>query len=132
MTKTIIRLNQVDESKKADIMSLLGEKYLGIKLNKDQACGQLYYAAFRELKKSCQSQLTLNSEYIWNKTIENYDFYLNLKDPSIYSWIMPKDFEPTPYLITRTSLKVSFSMRVLQFYEISYYKKQYKIIKINS
>ena len=48
----------------------------------------------------------MNSEFFWNKTVEDYDFYLNLKNANIYTWNMPISFVPTPNLITRTILKV--------------------------
>jgi hypothetical protein len=133
VTKTILRLNQIDESKKEEIVGLLNDKYLGIKLTREPDCMQMYYGAFKELRKSCQSQLTLNSEYIWNKTIENYDFYLNLKDPSVYSWTMPKDFQPTPHLITRTSLKAAMDAVSVQYERTQLYlSNESAIIKLQS
>jgi hypothetical protein len=52
------------------------------------------------------AQPIVNSDFFWNKTIEDYDFYLNLKNASVYSWTMPSTFLESPNLITRTILKV--------------------------
>ena len=108
MSKTMLMINQIDESEQKEILSLLRSQSLGIVLNKDQPCEQFYYETIRELKRSSRSQQQLiksGSEYFWNKTAENYDFYLNLKDPSVYSWTKPVEFESSSHLLTRTSLK---------------------------
>lgn len=110
MTKTMLLLNQIDESKKEEVLNLLKNKSLGINLRLEPECMDLYYQTFRDLKRICQKPATIctitnRNEYFWNKTIEEYDFYLNLKNPSIYSWTMPVNFIEATHLITRSILK---------------------------
>lgn len=40
--------------------------------------------------------------------MDGYDFYLNLANPSSYSWTQPTNYSPINNLITRSELEVSF------------------------
>lgn len=55
VTKTMILLNQIDESKKNEIINLVRDKSLGIRVVADQECQGLYYQTFRDLKRICKS-----------------------------------------------------------------------------
>ena len=101
-------LNQIDEHKRNDILNLICDKSVGIKLNSDSSCLDMYYQTFKDLRRICQTQpqpIKPKTEYFWNKTLEDYDFYLNLKNPAIYSWTVPPNYTETTNLITRTILK---------------------------
>lgn len=56
MTKTMILLNQIDdsESKKSEILNLIRDKSLGIKLHSDSESLEMYYQTFRDLKRICK------------------------------------------------------------------------------
>lgn len=51
----MILLNQIDESKKNEIINLVRDKSLGIRVVTDQECQGLYYQTFRDLKRICKS-----------------------------------------------------------------------------
>ena len=55
MTKTMILINQIDESKKNEIINLLKDKSLGMKLLNQTECADLYYQTFKDLKRICKS-----------------------------------------------------------------------------
>lgn len=54
----MVQLNQVDLSKRDDIMTLLKEKTLGLQIDMD--CAGFYYEAFKEQRK--QFERNLNSQ----------------------------------------------------------------------
>ncbi len=124
----MILVNQIEENKRNEIINLLKDKSLGINLLGDKECLDLYYQTFKNLKRICNGntffaminlikngfillifldQPRVNSEYFCNKTLQDYDFYLNLKNSSVYSWTPPFNFVETPSMITRTILKVN-------------------------
>lgn len=49
----MILVNQIEESKRNEIISLLKDKSLGIKLQSDKECLDLYYQTFKNLKRIC-------------------------------------------------------------------------------
>ena len=49
----MILVNQIDESKRKEILSLMRDKSLGIKLINDPECYDLYYQTFKDLKRIC-------------------------------------------------------------------------------
>lgn len=56
MTKTMILLNQLEdiECKKNEILTLINDTSLGIKLNCDPECLDLYFQTFKDLKRICK------------------------------------------------------------------------------
>ena len=138
MTKTMLLLNQMDESKKEEILNLLRNKSLGMSIKPDAKCLDMYYQTFRDLKRICQRPaaictITNSNEYFWNKTIEEYDFYLNLKNPSIYSWTMPSNFVEATHLITRSILKKAVEATNKKYErDLLYLSKQPLIIRVQA
>ena len=115
MTKTMILINQIDVNKKNEIINLIRDRSLGIKILGDQECVDSYYQTFKDLKRICKAQPFVNTEYFCNKTVEDYDFYLNLKNASIYSWTPPLNYVETTNLITRTILKKAIDVTSEKF-----------------
>ncbi len=56
----MILVNQIEESKRNEIISLLKDKSLGIKLQNDKECLDLYYQTFKNLKRICNGELVLD------------------------------------------------------------------------
>ena len=50
----MILVNQIDETKRNEILSLLKDKSLGIKLSSEPECLELYYQTFKDLKRICK------------------------------------------------------------------------------
>ncbi len=112
MTKTLLLLNQVDVARKDQVLRLLLDRSLALGLEESSECLDVCYRTFVDLRRLCQKQpsvcsITNNalSEYFWNKTPEEHDFYLNLKSPAVYSWTAPAHFAHATHLVTRTMLK---------------------------
>lgn len=53
----MILLNQIEESKKNEIINLIRDKSLGIRVLSDAECQSLYYQTFRDLKRICKSMI---------------------------------------------------------------------------
>jgi hypothetical protein len=53
----MIFINQIDETKKSEIINLIKDKSLGIKLLNNIECVDLYYQTFKDLKKICKCKL---------------------------------------------------------------------------
>jgi len=111
MTKTMLLLNQVDVNRHDQVLRLLSDKSLGLNMDSNIP-SDVYYKTLTDLRRICQKPLSVCSitnnsisEYFWNKTLEDYDFYLNMKSPSVYSWKTPVNFTEASHLITRTILK---------------------------
>lgn len=51
----MILLNQIDEAKKPEVINLIRDKSLGIKMVTDADCQDLYYQTFKDLKRICKS-----------------------------------------------------------------------------
>lgn len=60
VTKTMLLLNQIDETKKSEILNLIRDKSLGITLINDAECQELYYQTFKDLKRICKSKEFIN------------------------------------------------------------------------
>lgn len=105
MTKTMILVNQISDTKRIEILNLIRDRSIGLKLNNDDECQELYYQTFKDLKRICKGHSIANHEWIWNKTAEDNDFYLNLKNANVYSWTLPNNYVESSTLITRTILK---------------------------
>jgi hypothetical protein len=56
----MILINQIDESKKNEIISLIKDKSLGIKIINESECYDLYYQTFKDLKRICKSNQNFN------------------------------------------------------------------------
>lgn len=55
----MILLNQIDENKKNEVINLMRDKSLGVRVLNDPDCQDLYYQTFKDLKRICKSnQLT--------------------------------------------------------------------------
>lgn len=131
-------LNQIDQTKKSEIIDLISDKFLGIKIYSEQSCYEMYYQTFKDLRRICARQPSVcsinnHSEYFWNKTVEEYDFYLSLKNPAIYSWTMPSNFTEATHLITRTILKKAIEATNQKFERnLLYLSKEHLIIQIQA
>ena len=68
----MILVNQVEESKRNEIISLLKDKSLGIKLQSDKECLDLYYQTFKNLKRICNGKLVLDDKIL------NFNLYNQL------------------------------------------------------
>lgn len=53
----MILLNQIDETKKNEVINLMRDKSLGIRMVPDSECQGLYYQTFRDLKRICKSKI---------------------------------------------------------------------------
>ena len=102
----MILVNQISDTKRIEILNIIRDRSIGLKLNNDDECQELYYQTFRDLKRICKGHSIANHEWIWNKTAEDNDFYLNLKNANVYSWTLPTNYVESSTLITRTILKV--------------------------
>lgn len=140
MTKTMLVLNQIDQTKKPEIIDLISDKSLGIKIYSDASCVEMYYQTFKDLRRICARQPSIctvsnhsSSEYFWNKTVEEFDFYLSLKNPAIYSWLIPMNFTEATNLITRTILKKAIEATNQKFeLNLLYLSKESLIIQIQA
>ena len=52
----MILLNQIDETKKPEIINLMRDKSLGVRILPDAECQDLYYQTFKDLKRICKSK----------------------------------------------------------------------------
>jgi len=62
----MVLVNQIDESKRHEIINLLKDKSLGITLLGDTECLDLYYQTFKNLKRICISKFFLNVKLMKN------------------------------------------------------------------
>jgi len=63
----MILLNQIEESKKNEIISLIKDKSLGIKIINESECYDLYYQTFKDLKRICKSKHKSKTSNVWIK-----------------------------------------------------------------
>ena len=52
----MILLNQIDESRRIEIISLIRDKSLGFKIYPSVEAHESYYQTFKDLKKICKSK----------------------------------------------------------------------------
>ena len=128
MTKTMILLNQIDETNPVELVDLINDKSLGLNVLQNIECNQLYLQTFKDLKKICRSQPSVSSDFFWNKTVEDYDFYFNLKNINNYSWTAPPNFNQTTCLITRTILQKAIEQTNEKYERNLLYKSKENLI----